>query len=60
MNCHGCMHLTEETRPDGNGFCRQVELSKTQDEMVRRAHMKRCELYKAGNFKDRNNDVLAR
>lgn len=52
MNCHGCRYL-DETRPAGNGYCCMVERSKIQNEKVRRAHMPRCELYKAGEFKDR-------
>lgn len=54
MNCHGCKWL-DETRPQGNGYCSRVVRSKTQDEKVRRAHMERCELYAAGNFKERWN-----
>lgn len=64
MNCHGCKWLDEYGRA-GAGYCSTVERSKDYHTMdcaidcghrapkIRRPEDERCELYEAGNFRER-------
>lgn len=52
MNCHGCKHL-DRYKENGRGYCCMVERSTTQSEKARESDMERCELYCAGDFKER-------
>ena len=63
-NCHGCKWL-DRYKQDGNGYCGHVVRSKSYhgqyvengrlmpSSCVRRPDMERCELYKAGDWKNR-------
>lgn len=63
-NCHGCKWL-DRYKQDGNGYCCHVVSSKSYhgqyiengrlmpSSCVRRPDMERCELYKAGDWKNR-------
>lgn len=55
-NCHGCKWLDEvKNEPDGSGYCCYVERSKNYKpgDKVRRPYSSPCELYEAGDWKNR-------
>lgn len=67
MNCTGCQNLDQNSKqPPGNGYCCMVERSSQKDSFrysvygekispkVRTPEMERCELYSAGDFRNRH------
>lgn len=56
MNCHGCKWL-DRCKVNGAGYCCMVARSKTQSEKARYPEMERCELYEAGDFATRYQNI---